>query len=144
MNTPIADFVKEYANKNKIRAHMPGHKGAAYLGIEALDITEVSGADALYLADGIINESEGAATYIFGSGLTVYSTEGSSQCIKSMLNIALCQWKREGLKTGLILLLFVTVTVHFLAEQLFLTLMYAGYIQKILLLIILATSIMKI
>ena len=98
MNTPIADFVKEYANKNKIRAHMPGHKGAAYLGIEALDITEVSGADALYLADGIINESEGAATYIFGSGLTVYSTEGSSQCIKSMLNIALCQWKREGLK----------------------------------------------
>ncbi len=98
MNTPIADFVKEYANKNKIRAHMPGHKGAAYLGIEALDITEVSGADALYLADGIINESEGAATYIFGSGLTVYSTEGSSQCIKSMLNIALCQWKREGFK----------------------------------------------
>lgn len=98
MNTPIADFVKEYANKNKIRAHMPGHKGAAYLGIEALDITEVSGADALYLADGIINESEGAATYIFGSGLTVYSTEGSSQCIKSMLNIALCQWKREGHK----------------------------------------------
>lgn len=98
MNTPIADFVKKYANKNKIRAHMPGHKGAAYLGIEALDITEVSGADALYLADGIINESEGAATDIFGSGLTVYSTEGSSQCIKSMLNIALCQWKREGLK----------------------------------------------
>ncbi len=98
MNTPIADFVKDYAKKNKIRAHMPGHKGTAYLGIEALDITEVSGADALYLANGIINESEGAATYIFGSGLTVYSTEGSSQCIKSMLNIALCQWKREGLK----------------------------------------------
>ena len=27
MNTPICDFIKSYADKKLIRAHMPGHKG---------------------------------------------------------------------------------------------------------------------
>ena len=40
MRTPIADFVREYANKSGCRFHMPGHKGRAFLGCEAFDITE--------------------------------------------------------------------------------------------------------
>ena len=68
---------------------MPGHKGAAFLGCESLDITEVSGADALYEASGIIAESEQNATALFGSRRTCYSTEGSSQCIRAMLYLAL-------------------------------------------------------
>ena len=48
MNTPIADFVRDYAASGTARLHMPGHKGAAFLGCEALDITEIAGADALY------------------------------------------------------------------------------------------------
>lgn len=89
MNTPIVDFLKEYQKSNKIRFHMPGHKGVSFLGCEALDLTEVCGADALYEASGIIAESEKNASMLFGSVKTLYSTEGSSQCIRAMLYIAL-------------------------------------------------------
>ena len=93
MNTPIADFVKKYADSEFCRFHMPGHKGKSYLGCETYDITEVKGADALYEAEGIIAESEKNATALFGTGRTVYSTEGSSQCIRAMLYLALSQHK---------------------------------------------------
>lgn len=89
MQTPIWDFVKHYAENGPARFHMPGHKGAAFLGCELYDITEVNGADALYEADGIIAQSEANATQLFGTGRTVYSTEGSSQCIRAMLYLAL-------------------------------------------------------
>ena len=45
MNTPVADFVRAYAGSGVSRLHMPGHKGQPFLGCEALDITEVQGAD---------------------------------------------------------------------------------------------------
>lgn len=89
MDTPIADFLWEYAASGTSRLHMPGHKGTGPLGCEHLDITEVHGADALYEADGIIGRSEANATALFGSGRTVFSTEGSSQCIRAMLYLAL-------------------------------------------------------
>ena len=89
MNTPIADFVRGYEKKNIARLHMPGHKGNAFLGCEAFDITEVCGADALYEAEGIIAESEANATRLFGTGRTIYSTEGSSQCIRAMLYLCM-------------------------------------------------------
>ena len=47
MNTPICDFVGSYAAAHPARLHMPGHKGRGSLGCEALDITEVAGADDL-------------------------------------------------------------------------------------------------
>ena len=50
MNTPVADFVRAYAGSGVSRLHMPGHKGQPFLGCEALDITEVQGADALFEA----------------------------------------------------------------------------------------------
>lgn len=89
METPIADFVRRYADSGMIRAHMPGHKGKPFLGCETLDITEIQGADSLYEAEGIIRRSESYAGGLFGSGRTVYSTEGSSQCIRAMLYLAL-------------------------------------------------------
>lgn len=89
METPIADFVRRYADSGMVRAHVPGHKGKPFLGCEALDITEIRGADSLYEADGIIRRSESCAGELFGSGRTVYSTEGSSQCIRAMLYLAL-------------------------------------------------------
>lgn len=88
MRTPICDFVKEYARRDVSRLHMPGHKGQPFLGCEALDITEVAGADSLYEAEGIIAQSEANAAALFGAGCTVYSTEGSSQCIRAMLCLA--------------------------------------------------------
>lgn len=64
---------------------MPGHKGKTHLGAESYDITEISGADVLYAANGIIKQSEDNATALFDSGRTLYSTEGSSLCIRAML-----------------------------------------------------------
>ena len=94
MKTPIFDFVKDYAEKKNVRLHMPGHKGRALLGCEALDITEIDGADSLYSADGIIAESENNATRLFGTAHTFYSTEGSTLSIKTMLALALSGIKK--------------------------------------------------
>ena len=87
MNTPIYDFVKRYTRLRPARFHMPGHKGRGHLGCEALDLTEIPGADSLYEAAGIIAESEANASALFGCP-TYYSTEGSSHCIRAMLLIA--------------------------------------------------------
>ena len=95
ITTPICDFVNRYNKSKTERWHMPGHKGSGALGIEALDITEISGADSLYEADGIIKESEENASSLFGAH-TFYSTEGSSQCIRAMLHLAKTQaWMQK-------------------------------------------------
>lgn len=88
MNTPIADFVKNYINSGASRLHMPGHKGVSVLGCENYDITEVKGADELFAPQSIILQSEKNARDIFGTGLTVYSAGGSSQSINAMLYLA--------------------------------------------------------
>ena len=96
MNTPIVDFVHRYAASGTSRLHMPGHKGCGPLGCEALDITEIQGADELYEAEGVIAESEANATALFSTAHTYYSTEGSSQCIRAMLALALRGAKPTG------------------------------------------------
>lgn len=88
MKTPIADFVRDYVAGGTIRLHMPGHKGRPFLGCEPYDLTEIRGADALYEAEGIIAESEKNAAALFGTAKTLYSTEGSSQCIRAMVHLA--------------------------------------------------------
>lgn len=94
MSTPIVDFVQKYIESGAARMHMPGHKGEALLGAEAMDITEVSGADSLYEAEGIILESERRTAALFGTEMTLYSTEGSSQCIRAMLALARLHGKK--------------------------------------------------
>lgn len=98
MNTPICDFVKNYANKNAIRLHMPGHKGLNFLGLETYDITEIDDADVLYHNKGIILESEKNASKIFNTGKTLYSAEGSSLSIRAMLYLATIYAKSKGEK----------------------------------------------
>ena len=96
MTTPIVEFVRRYAQSGTSRLHMPGHKGQSILGFEPWDITEIKGADELYEAEGIIAESEANATRLFGTAHTYYSTEGSSQCIRAMLCLALQAAPRTG------------------------------------------------
>ena len=107
MNTPICDFVSEYKESDALRLHMPGHKGSSFLGAEALDITEIEGADSLYEAAGIIRESEENAGSLFGCA-TLFSTEGSSQCIRAMLYLAMQHGKKIGRKQ----LIFAAGNVH--------------------------------
>lgn len=87
MDTPIKDFVDNYAKENKLRLHMPGHKGKTFLGLENVDLTEVDGADCLYSANGIIKQSQDNASQIFDAH-TFYSTEGSSLSIRAMIYLA--------------------------------------------------------
>ncbi len=84
MKTPILDFLRDYAERDPVRMHMPGHKGRGPLGVERLDLTEVRGADSLYEASGIIMESERIAGELFGAK-TLYSAEGSSLSIRTMI-----------------------------------------------------------
>ncbi len=98
MTTPICDFVKDYTARNPVRLHMPGHKGKKVLGPEALDITEIAGADVLYQSEGVIRESEINAALLFGAARTVYSTEGSSLCIRAMLYLAEMGARNRGRK----------------------------------------------
>ena len=100
MNTPLCEFVKAYRDSGLVRAHMPGHKGVARLGCEPLDITEVEGADVLYRSGGIIRRSEENAAALFGTARTVYSTEGSSLCIRGMLYLAMQKTGRRTFLAG--------------------------------------------
>lgn len=97
MDTPICDFVRDYAEREALRLHMPGHKGIGFLGMERLDITEIDGADSLYEADGIIRKSEENAGRLFGCR-TYYSTEGSSLCIRAMVYLILLYARQNGKK----------------------------------------------
>ena len=99
---PVLKFIEQYKASKKTRLHMPGHKGA--FGYED-DITEISGADSLYTADGIIAESEQETATLFDTRATFYSTEGSSQVIKAMCYLTLQNYFKSrdfegGIKNG--------------------------------------------
>lgn len=94
MNTPISEFLEKYTAENKLRLHMPGHKGAEF----PHDITEINGADSLFDSDetgGIIAQSEETAAKIFGAAKTLYSCGGSTLAIQTGLALL----KARGVKT---------------------------------------------
>lgn len=95
ISAPICDFAEKYGRGGAARLHIPGHKGKNFTGCEANDLTEIFGADNLYRADGIIRQSEENASSLFDSGVTVYSTEGCSQCICAMLYLAYLKSGRQ-------------------------------------------------
>ena len=83
MKTPISDFLDEYAEKDMLRLHMPGHNGE-----QPRDITEIAGADSLYETEssgGIIARSEAEAARLFGAERTCYSAGGSTLAIQAAL-----------------------------------------------------------
>ena len=95
MSTPICDFVRRYAGGGAVRLHMPGHKGCGPLGFEALDITEIDGADDLFHPEGIIARSEENAGAIFGAH-TLYATGGSTLCIQAMVQLLAVYARSRG------------------------------------------------
>lgn len=93
MNTPICNFLERYTGENRLRLHMPGHKGEF-----PHDITEVFGADSLYQSDlsgGIIGTSEALAASVFGAKKTCYSCGGSTLAIQAGLAVL----KSQGCNT---------------------------------------------
>lgn len=85
MKRPICEFVENYAKKNPVRFHMPGHKGSDDVKCAKFDITEIDGADVLYNEEGIIEDSQKITSDIFGSAKTLFSCEGSSLSIRAMV-----------------------------------------------------------
>lgn len=89
MNTPVYDFLIQYAERDPVRLHMPGHKGRfgapALQRAMTLDLTEITGADSLFEAEGILAESERNAASLYGTAYTFYSCGGSTLCIQTML-----------------------------------------------------------
>lgn len=98
MNTPVYDFIKDYSENNTVRFHVPGHKGKKGELCETFDITEIEGADVLYHETGILGESQKNAASLFGTAKTLYSTEGSSLCIRGMLTLIKMQAIKNGKK----------------------------------------------
>lgn len=94
MNTPLCDFVTEYRDRQTLRLHMPGHKGLGEY--QWADITEIDGADVLYHETGVLRQSEQNAAALFGAGRTLYSTEGSSLCIRAMVYLARMYAAKKG------------------------------------------------
>ncbi len=96
MKTPVYDFLTQYAASNPVRMHMPGHKGRLGAPLlrqaAALDLTEITGADSLFEASGILAESEANAASLYGTAYTFYSCAGSTLCIQTMLLLM----KQEG------------------------------------------------
>lgn len=68
---------------------MPGHKGRYNVRETEMlcrfDITEISGADSLFEAEGIILESEKNMSRLYNTAATLYSAGGSTLCIQGML-----------------------------------------------------------
>ncbi len=98
METPVYDFLVDYAEKNGLRAHMPGHKGRSpenrLAELFRLDITEIAGADSLFEADGIIARSERNTAALYGSAAAAFSAGGSTLCIQAMLAIMKMEGRR--------------------------------------------------
>ena len=96
METPVYDFLMKYNASGNVRCHMPGHKGRTSADFSAfeMDITEISGADSLFEADGIIAQSEKNMSRLYRTAQTVYSAGGSTLCIQAMLALM----KQDGRK----------------------------------------------
>ena len=95
MDTPIIDFLEKYNASGTLRCHMPAHKGKVGFGFDLSDdITEISGADSLFEAEGIIAQSERNMSSLYGTAATVYSAGGSTLCIQAMLAIMKMEGRR--------------------------------------------------
>lgn len=70
---------------------MPGHKGrgdGAFASLLPYDITEVSGADSLYHADGAILALERRLAALYGAKRSLLCAGGATLCIQTMLALA--------------------------------------------------------
>lgn len=95
MDTPICDFIKEYEAKGTSRLHMPGHKGVPFLGAKIEILRRFAARMSFTRRRALLAASEKNANALFGFGRTIYGTEGSSQCIRTMLFLALQERKNR-------------------------------------------------
>ena len=81
MDTPILDMLKKIARDGDARFSMPGHKGKPGVFGEMVhnyDITELPGADNLYMPQGPIKESQALNARFIGAEHSFFLVNGSS------------------------------------------------------------------
>ncbi len=85
----LSRFLYNYHKNDILRAHMPGHKGKAlypeFGEAYANDITEISGADSLFEAEGILRHAEQQTAQVYQTPECCWSAGGSTLCIQAML-----------------------------------------------------------
>lgn len=66
MKTSLNDALRAFADQDRVRLHMPGHKGRGFAGAR-LDVTELPGTDNLHHPTGAIAESQRELARVYGS-----------------------------------------------------------------------------
>lgn len=93
MPTPLYDALREYAGKNSVRFHMPGHKGKFLPAPElrdltAIDVTELPSTGNLYTAGAPFDQAQRLWAELFGFDCCQFLTGGSTMGIHT--GLALC------------------------------------------------------
>ena len=92
MKQPIVEMLQRMADSEKVRFHMPGHKGRPGLlppDVMKFDITELAGADNLYMPSGVIHQSQKLNAPSFAARSCFYLVNGSSVGVMaSILSVA--------------------------------------------------------
>ena len=102
-DAPLYSALERHAGEGRVSMHTPGHKGCADILRRlslSLDLTELPDTDALYEADGVIDEAEQLATKLFGSDRTVFSAGGCSLAIQAMLRCCCSEGDRIIMDRG--------------------------------------------
>jgi len=86
--TTVKKFLIEHAKLNPVSFHMPGHKGAAFYkryghndfleNFIDCDVTEIIGADNLFLTEGILKEAQDVYSELYDSRKSYLLINGSS------------------------------------------------------------------
>lgn len=94
-NSPLFSALKEYAKKNPLQFHIPGHKKGQgmdkefkeFVGVNALsiDLINITPLDDLHSPHGIIKEAQDLAAKAFGADYTFFSVQGTSGAIMTMI-----------------------------------------------------------
>lgn len=93
MPTPLYDALREYAQKDPARFHMPGHKGKflpapELMGLAPIDVTELPPTGNLYTAGEPFDSAQRLWAELFGFDCCQFLTGGSTMGIHT--GLALC------------------------------------------------------
>ena len=92
MNAPIVNMLAQLAGESQARFCMPGHKGKdGFLSadVNLYDITEIPGADNLYMPEGVIREAQELHAQAIGARESFFLVNGSSGGIHAAVLSAL-------------------------------------------------------
>lgn len=91
METPLYDILKDLADSDPLRLHMPGHKGKNFpfqTDLQALDFTELAPTGNLYHGGEPFQTAQELWAYQFGFDHCQFLTGGSTQGLYTALSLA--------------------------------------------------------